>query len=526
MRKIRLGLVLVVILLAGGLDSRVAAGGDEAVFEEDFEDAAGGPVWEAMDQPGASLIRDPSGSRCLFIERPATQTKGNLTVRARLPLDRVKGSRVRVEAMVRAEDVALPPEPWNGIECMLHTVSPAGQNWQQKNGVYGSFDWKPIRFISEVPVDATEAWLVLGLELTTGRVWFDDVKIAPIGRRRGSPTKEPTGPVYKGHDLPRLRGAMIGPNVSEDDLRVLGGQWKANHVRWQLIWGGFPHGPADKADVEEYGRWLESVLSRLDGLLPVCEELGIHVLIDVHTPPGGRNQDKECRIFKEPRFQDAFVQNWEKIARRYRGNKTIWGYDLVNEPVEGIVAEGLMDWRTLCEVTAKKIRAIDTDHAIVIEPAPWGSPPSLDWFDPLDVPGIVYSVHMYQPHQFTHQGIYGNPTGVQYPGEVGGKHWDKDQLRRALQPAIDFQRDYGVQIYLGEFSAIRWAPGDSAANYLRDCIEIFEENDWDWAYHAFREWDGWSAEHGSDREDRSPSRTPTKREEVLRGWYSKNVRTR
>ena len=520
----RHGLIFAAIILAAILQTRVTARGDETVFHEDFEDPDGSRVWEAMDQPGVSLRGDPSGSRCLFIEQPSTQPGGNLTVRAQLPLDRVKGRRVRVEAMVRGEDVAAPPNPYNGIECMLHSVAPSGQNWQQKNNVFGTFDWKPIRFIAEIPADATEAWLVLGLELTTGRVWFDDVKITPIGRRRRSPTEQPDGPVYKGHDLPRLRGAMIGPNVSEEDLRVLGGRWKANHVRWQLIWGGFPHGPADKAGVEEYGRWLESALAHLDRLLPVCEELGIQVLVDVHTPPGGRNQDKECRIFKERRFQDAFVNIWEKIARRYRGNKTIWGYDLVNEPVEGVVGEGLMDWRALCEVTAKKVREADPLHAIVIEPAPWGSPPSLDWFEPLDVPGIVYSVHMYQPHQFTHQGIYGNPTGIHYPGEVDGRHWDKDRLRQALQPAIDFQEDYGVHIYLGEFSAIRWAPDDSGASYLRDCIDIFEEHGWDWAYHAFREWDGWSVEHGPDRQDRSPSPAPGKREELLRSWYSKNLK--
>jgi hypothetical protein len=424
--------------------------------------------------------------------------------------------------MVRAENVAEPPNPWNGVECMLHCVTPGGQRWHQQNSVFGTFDWKPVRFVAEVPADATEVWLVLGLEQTTGRVWFDDLTITTIGRRRSSPQQKPTAPVYKGHDLPRLRGAMIGPRVTEEDLRVLGEEWKANHVRWQLIWGGFPHGPADKADVEEYNRWLESALAHLDELLPVCEEVGLKVLVDLHTPPGGRNDAKECGIFKEKRFQQAFVDAWEKIARRYRGKNVIWGYDLVNEPVEGIIPEGLMDWHALVTVTAKKVREIDPDHAIIVEPAPWGSPSSLEWFEPLDVRGVVYSVHMYQPHNFTHQGVYEAPTGVSYPGNVDGEYWDKERLRVALQAVIDYQRDYGVHIYLGEFSAIRWAPGDSARDYLRDCIEIFEQYDWDWAYHAFREWDGWSVEHGPDRKDRTPSPTPTSRERLLRSWYAKN----
>jgi hypothetical protein len=63
--------------------------------------------------------------------------------------------------------------------------------------------------------------------------------------------------------------------------------------------------------------------------------------------------------------------------------------------------------------------------------------------------------------------------------------WDKPQLRKALQPVRDFQLAHHVGIYVGEFSALRWAPG--ACNWLRDCIDLFEEYGWDWTYHAYRE---------------------------------------
>ena len=96
------------------------------------------------------------------------------------------------------------------------------------------------------------------------------------------------------------------------------------------------------------------------------------------------------------------------------------------------------------------------------------------------------------------------------------------QLEAALQPAVDFQRRYGVHIYIGEFSAIRWAPDGSAYRYLKDLIEIFEAHDWDWSYHAFREWDGWSVEHGSNPDDHRRSAIPTDREKLLRAWFAKN----
>ena len=90
---------------------------------------------------------------------------------------------------------------------------------------------------------------------------------------------------------------------------------------------------------------------------------------------------------------------------------------------------------------------------------------------------------------------------------------------------LEFQQKYDVPIYVGEFSAIRWAPENSAYRYLNDVIEIFEEYGWDWTYHAFREWSGWSVEHTEDRSNNSPATEPTERELLLRRYFKKNDRT-
>ncbi|MCY3022127.1 MAG: cellulase family glycosylhydrolase [Planctomycetota bacterium] len=515
-------------LLVGALTPLAACAGiarGDVVFQADLEGPDALKSWQNVDGKQARLVPGHGGTQSLLVSCPAETGKKGFNVRLPLPLDTIRGARLRCTALVKAENVAKPPNPWNGIKFMLHVISPAGPQWLQQNNIYGTFDWKPVGFMATVPKDATEAWLILGLEATTGDAWFDDIKVVVAAPPRAKPPAPPPGPPYKGHTLPRLRGAMINTNLSEADLRVLGGEWKANHVRWQLCWNGFPRSPADKGDLDAYDKWLEGVLSHVDKLLPVCEELGVLVLVDLHTPPGGRDDANDCRLFQEKRFQDKFLELWDKIARRYKGNKAVWGYDLVNEPVEGLVAEGLMDWQALAEKTAGLVRAIDPDRAIVIEPAPWGGPDSLGNLEPLSVPGVVYSVHMYAPFQFTHQGVYNNPVGIEYPGEIAGKKWDKEQVRRALKPALDFQRDYGVHMYIGEFSAIRWAPNDGACTYLRDVIDIMEEYGWDWAYHAFREWDGWSVEHGTDKKVNARSPTPTTRQQLLQSWFAKNERT-
>ena len=327
-------------------------------------------------------------------------------------------------------------------------------------------------------------------------------------------------PVYKGHDKTRLRGAMIGTTVDEADIRVLGAEWGANHIRWQLLWNGFPNGPADTATIEQYRNWLEGEYKRLERLLPVCEELGMLIAIDLHTPPGGRDKQSHMPMFRSKELQDEFIHTWEVIANRFKGNKAIWAYDLLNECVEGKVAPGLMNWRELCTVTAKRIRAIDPERCIIIEPAEWAIPPTLDNFPPLKgINNLVYSVHMYLPHSFTHQHISGKPTEIVYPGEVHGVYWDKEQLRKALEPVIRYQKENNVHIYIGEFSAYRWCPDNSAYRYLKDVIELFEEYGWDWAYHAFREFAGWSVEHEGPRNATRRAESPTDRQLLLMKYF-------
>lgn len=229
-------------------------------------------------------------------------------------------------------------------------------------------------------------------------------------------------------------------------------------------------------------------------------------------------------MFQEQRYQDKLIEVWDRIARRYRGRQVVYAYDLLNEAVEGTVADGLLNWRDLATKATETIRAIDPGKPIVFEPGPWGGPDGFDFLEPLDLDRVIYSFHMYRPHSFTHQGVHNDRTGIAYPGRIDGQYWDREALREAMRPAIEFQEIFNVHMYVGEFSAIRWAPGDSGYNYLRDVIELFEEYGWDWSYHAFREWDGWSVEHGPDRMDRRPASSPTPRMDLLLRWFEQNLR--
>lgn len=513
-------LIYLITATIAPLSAQVKRG--DVIFQTGFEEPSVLEIWNQRMSKNVSLVNGYNSKQALQIKSPELNNS-NVSVSIRLPIEKFKGGQILCEAIAKAQDVSQPPNPWNGVKFMLFVESPEGKQWLQQNNIYGTFDWKKLRFRADIPENAERCELILGLEAVSGTVVFDDVKLTVIRSYQSLAEVKVPDPQFKGHNLPRLRGVMIGPRVGTNDIIYLGKEWGANHIRWQLIWGGFPNSPADNGDLDAYDKWMSGELKRLDNLLPVCEQVGIKVLIDIHTPPGGRNKASECNIFYEKRFQNNFIKWWEVIARKYRDNKTVWGYDLMNEPVSpAVVGEGCLDWNELAFETAKRIRAIDPEHAIIIEPEPWGGPESIRNIIPLPLKGIVYSVHMYQPHNFTHQGVYNDRVGIVYPGIIDGKYWDKNRLRVALQPVLDFQRKYDVHIYIGEFSATRWAPGRSAYNYLADLIEIFEEYGWDWAYHAYREWDGWSVEHGPDKKDRSKSKTPTDRELLLRSWFSLN----
>jgi hypothetical protein len=439
---------------------------------------------------------------------------------ASLPAARCGGAQLLVCAWVKAEGVSARPNPWNGIKVMVPIETEGGERlWPQATIGVGTFGWRHVCFSMRVPRDVRMLSLVLGLEQVTGKVWFDDVRITVRRLPRAVSPAPPAGPRHKGHTLPRLRGAMVSTEANADDLRVLGREWNANLIRWQLC----EFRPRiDTSDLAAYDAFLEEHLQKLDAALPGCAAAGLLVVVDLHTGPGHWGESGQS-LFTNRKYQDRFVEIWEHIARRYKAAPAVWGYDLLNEPLEEGAAEGVADWQELAERAARAIRRIDPDRTIIVEPAPWGGPTALENLEPLDVPRVVYSVHMYMPHAFTHQGVNDRTQApIRYPGPVEGRHWDAAALERALAPVIAFQERHNVHIYIGEFSAIRWAPDGSGARYLADCIEIFERRGWDWTYHAFREWSGWSVEHSDDPSDPRPAAAPTERKKLLLRWFAKD----
>lgn len=502
--------ILALALLAAAVP---AAGAQETVLHLDFD-----PPHLPVEEEGTGrLVEGREGSKALLVEK--TEPEGMTARRVELPAERLAGRLITLSARLRAEGVSPPPKPWLGVKVMLVLRVGDGTEHPQVDLAHGTYGWVEASRAIRMRSDLRAAELVLGLQQVTGRVWFDDVRVG-IGRRAEGRRRERR---FTGHQVPRLRGVMYGTETSEKDIRDLA-EWGANHIRLQINWTPMKQAEEWAADLDRYDEWLERALPEIDRGIDLCEKYGLLVNLDLHTPPGGRSEGGVCRMFTDEAARDKLVEVWQRLARRYRGRKAVWAYDLMNEPVEPPAGADGVSWADLFVRTTRAIRRIDPGKPVIYEPGPWGGPDGFDQVGPLPIDRVIYSLHMYRPHRFTHQGVRDNPAGVRYPGRVGGQRWDRERLREAIRPAIDFQQTFNVHIYVGEFSAARWAPDGSAHRYLRDCISLFEEYGWDWAYHAYREWHGWSVEHGPDPADTRPVEKDTSRKRLLLKYFGQNRR--
>ena len=484
------------------------------------------------------------------------------------------GMGVRASVRVSGENISEPDHVWNGAKFMFHYVEEAtGEvRWPGAAIPTGSFT----NHLAEIRLSpfglgglpkGGRAELILGLEGCTGRAEFDlstlrieaeDWGLAPtnqdwivrypdgnrpqmsnvhksslsinantnlngVARQSGEP-RDLHLRFVDNEDLrfvnnQPLRGCMLpGRATREDDIETLH-NWGATLVRFQITRNWWK--VDDNQDLDEYARWVDSRLDNLADVLEWCSARGMKVCIDLHALPGGksgfRGRPWEMNMFRDERCLAAFLDTWRRIAARFRGHPAIYGYDLVNEPHQRGPAP--FSYWEVQRLAAEAVREIDPDTPVVVESNLADRACAFRYLSPLAMDNVIYQCHMYQPTEYTHQGVAGNPATdggkpLAWPGTFHGQVWDKEFVRRELEPVLAFQRRHKCKIYVGEFSAAAFAPG--AENYLRDCIELFEEYGWDWTYHAFREAPVWDVEmEGPDGSHLSPSPSPTPRKRVL-----------
>ena len=284
-------------------------------------------------------------------------------------------------------------------------------------------------------------------------------------------------PLIKGPAWPdyRLRGANIVTRITQEDVDFFANNWGGNSVR--ILVNNLAPAPPAKPDPQR----MSAVYNTID----MCLEAGLYTVLSFS--PSFENNDA---FFSSEEYMESYIEVWREIVQRYANDNRGVAWDLMNEPHDKLANT---HWFPYAKRLVAAIREIDTIHTIVIEPPGWGWPYGFEHLLPVEDDNIVYSFHFYGPMDFTHQRNNGMLQATEeqwlarkYPGFIQGEYWNKETIRRQIQPAFDWARKHNVKMWCGEFGCTRWAVG--ADQWIHDMLSILEEEEVGWSWYAYREW--------------------------------------
>lgn len=270
-------------------------------------------------------------------------------------------------------------------------------------------------------------------------------------------------------------------------------------------------------------------LQQLKRVLDDAHAAGVKIVLTMISLPGarwrqlngGKNDD---RLWRDAKFMAQAEQFWTQLAGELKDHPAVVGYNPLNEPhpergdgVSDFWTQDIVKWyerrrgsmfdpNEFNRRMVAAIRRVDAGTPIILDAVIYAAAPAFAILEPVHDAGVLYSVHMYEPYEFTN--LKSNGGRFKYPGsvEVGAAkqriEWNIAELEKFLQPVADWAQRHRVprsRILVGEFGCNRTIPG--AKEYLGDLLTIFEKQRWHWAFYGFREdeWDGMDYECGTEK---------------------------
>lgn len=221
----------------------------------------------------------------------------------------------------------------------------------------------------------------------------------------------------------------------------------------------------------------------LDQAIKWCKKADIYCILDLHAAPGAQNvdwhsdSDGRARLWSQKKFQRQYLGIWRRIACRYKNETTIAGYDLINEPVPKNPKVLAKFYRRI----VKEIRKVDKNHILFLEAHNYGQ--ELKVLGKPPAKNIVYSIHVYQPINFT----FNFQPHLRYPGIIDGRRWDRNEVRSYIVHYHELAEKWQVPIFVGEFGVNYRSPRYSGElRYLRDVLESFRKFGFHWTYWSYK----------------------------------------
>lgn len=255
-------------------------------------------------------------------------------------------------------------------------------------------------------------------------------------------------------------------------------------------------------------------VAHLDQLLGMAAEADLFAVITFRSGPGrsefailGPADWLPEEFLVETVWQDAearaaWGEMWRFAAERYRDHPVVVGYDLMCEPNSNAqldlwdpeefyahYAGTGYDWNSWYPNLVQAIREVDPATPILVGANSYSDLTWLPHLQTVDDPYIVYTIHQYSPHEYTHQDL---PDPLRaYPGyfdtdyDNAPENFDRLWLENLLDVATDFQSQHQAVLAVNEYGVVRWVPG--GAEFARDEMALFEARGWNyavWMWHA------------------------------------------
>lgn len=215
----------------------------------------------------------------------------------------------------------------------------------------------------------------------------------------------------------------------------------------------------------------------LDRVVDTCAAQGIYTILDLHTTPGGQNQDWHSdsgihkSLFWEFKvFQDAILNLWKHLALHYRDNEWVAGYNPLNEPAVSDHSKLV----TFYDRVEKIIREVDENHILFLD----GNTYAMDF---RQFPDTVWTNTVYSIHDYS---IYGFPQSEEV---YEGSEEQKAKLKYQYERKIEYMKANNVPVWNGEFgpvyaSEFRGDKDPQAINkvrylVLKDQLQIYKHGD-------------------------------------------------
>ncbi len=218
----------------------------------------------------------------------------------------------------------------------------------------------------------------------------------------------------------------------------------------------------------------ESFAKRVDAFLDQAEKVELNVVLNIHHYDG---------LDTEPdQHVDRFEALWKQIANRYKDRGEFLYFELNNEPHEALNDK----WNNVLRVGLAAVRETNPTRPVIIGPPFWNGIWALPKLELPDDKHLIVTVHMYNPHEFTHQGAsWSNPEVRAIRDREFGSEEEIAKVKKELQDAADWGKQRNVPIYVGEFGAYSMAPQASRVKWTATVARTCESLGMSWAYWEF-----------------------------------------